>query len=240
MSNKKEENKKTETFEKLHNRKPVTRREFLSTGLIPFAANLVAPNILNMFTGQNAFADASRCGGGGGSNMPAFINVNLAGGSGLSSHALGLDEGGQLLPSYTRLGLGVGSQLSNMVTTEFGGSRWFSNSTFLQGFKTNASMAAMANTAFVSVCVETRDDSADNPIDISGMVDRIRNGEMLPGLNGNRNKPALVVPKPSVNVRSLTDLGSSVLLSGNLQEKLSKSEREKLLKLVNNLSTSQM
>lgn len=235
---KKEENKR-KTFEHLHNKKPVTRREFLATGLIPFAASLVAPNALNMILGSTAQAAASRCSGGSAAgNLPAFLNVNLAGGSGLSSHAIGLDAGGQLLPSYTRMGLGLPGALN--TTKEFGGSVWYAQSSFLAGLRSTATPATVRNTGFVSVCVESRDDSAENPIDISGLVDRVRNGNLLPSLNRNRNMPALNVPKPAVGVRSIADLESSILLSGTLEERLDKTQQAKLVKLIHNLSTSQM
>lgn len=243
MSKNIKKNKKFEDinikFEDLHNKKPVTRRDFLATGIIPFAASVLTPNLLNLLTPGNAFANASRCESGAASaDFPAFINVNLAGGSGLSSHAIGLDEGGQLLEKYTRMGLGLSSRLNTVE--RFGGSVWYQNSTFLRGLETEMSASTMANTAFVNLCVESRDDSAENPIDISGLVDRVRSGSLLPTLNPNRNKPALLVPKPSVAVGGLTDLRSSILLSGNLNNLLNDSEKGKLLNLVNNLSTSQM
>lgn len=229
--------KKKETFEQLHNKKPVTRREFLATGLIPFAAHMMAPNLLNMFGSSTAHA-SSNCASSGLSTMPAFINVNLAGGSGLASHAVGLDAGGQLLPSYTRMGLGLGSALP--TSTEMGGSIWYADSTFLAGLKSTAMQGTLANTAFVSVCAESRDDSSENPQDISGLVDRVRTGALLPSLNGNRNNPALAVPKPPVAVGGLTDLESSILLSGSLKDRLNKNQKAQLTKLIHNLSSSQM
>ncbi|MFK8137943.1 MAG: hypothetical protein AB8E15_06265 [Bdellovibrionales bacterium] len=237
------ENYQTEvTFEGLHNKKPVTRRDFLATGLIPFAASIVTPSLLQVIGINNAHAQgASRCSAGGSaSQMPGFINVNLGGGSGLSSHAIPLDKGGQMISSYSKIGLGTRAQLSNQTSIEFGNSVWYANSTFLEGLKETAGNA-INNTSFVSVCVESRDDTAENKIDISGMVDKVRSGEMLPGIFGNRNRAAMVAPKAPVNINNVDDLERSILLTGDWQQQLGgKANQEKLIKLVSSMNDRQL
>ncbi|RYZ67091.1 MAG: hypothetical protein EOP09_11620, partial [Proteobacteria bacterium] len=58
--------------------KPVTRRDFLSAGIIPFAANIFVPNWISLVLGNSAQAQtAAACDAGAGGMIP-FVTVNLS------------------------------------------------------------------------------------------------------------------------------------------------------------------
>ena len=81
--------------------KPVTRRDFLGAGLIPFAATVALPNWAQMLFGSTAqAADSLTCPQVGSSMIP-FISLNLSGGGGLASNYVPMDVSGNPLPSLS-------------------------------------------------------------------------------------------------------------------------------------------
>jgi hypothetical protein len=230
---------------KTGHRKPVTRREFLSHGLIPFAASAMVPGALGLLTTSvpSAMAQALSCPGDS-SVMASFITLNLAGGAALSSNFLPRDAGGQLLPSYGKMGGGTAANLTTV--NEFGVNAFVSTSPLLTGLKSVATAATLANTAFVGVCAQSQDDSAGNKLDASGMAYKAGAlGSMLPNLGsqssatGIRQMASTVQPPPPLVVKSFNDLANSIGYTAALKNSLSATQRSSLTKLVQNLSTSQ-
>jgi len=73
-------------------KKPVTRREFLNYGMIPFAASAFMPNWLQLFSPERSLAQVGAGCPAAGSNMIPFIQLNLAGGAGLMANYVPMDK----------------------------------------------------------------------------------------------------------------------------------------------------
>lgn len=84
-------------------RRPITRRDFLNTGLISVGTSLMAPTITSLFS-QTAWAkDLDYCGSG--NPLPTFINLQLAGGPALFAQHLPRGKDGGNLSAYLRVGM---------------------------------------------------------------------------------------------------------------------------------------
>lgn len=252
--NKKNTNLLIEPAEKvfLHDdhKRPTTRREFLATGLIGFSGFMMAPSILSILTRPgNAFAaGGADCAAGAASLLPAFVAVNLSGGASLSSQYLPLDQGGNLLPKYDRIGLGnappVEMEFGNVPFAGMVNDRLTSQ--FLAGIRQATSPSTRNRTAFVGVCVQTQDDTGDNQIDPSGLVTAAGlTGSLLPRLGrsgtttGIRQRHAKLPPPAPLVVRNVDDILGALSPAGSLNSRLNKKQKSSLMKLISGLSGSQ-
>lgn len=228
----------------------MSRRELLATGLISFSAYLLLPSWIT-FLGSSAEAQAAGCTQTSSGLIP-FITVNLQGGAALQANYLPLDQGGQKLANYDRMGLG-NSGAAVPVETEFGnvpfaGKKPSSNvliSQFLAGFRSVATEAA-ANTAFVAVCTRARDDFADNKLAVNGLLAQAGlQGSILPFLGITRRRagisqaPAVLNPPSPLLVNSFGAITNSIVPAGALDAALSSKQKSSLLSLVSKLSTAQ-
>jgi hypothetical protein len=226
--------------------KPVSRRDFLAAGLIPFSATMMMPQWLNLLMPSNAFA-ATNCPNPT-SDMIPFITLNLSGGAGLSGNYIALDQGGQMLPSYTNMGLGkappVEREFGNVGFAGMNGGALISK--FLQGVRETAPNG-IQKTAFVAVCVRSRDDSSENKFAADGLLARAGlMGSLLPNLGRRANtvagigQAAAVLPPPApLIVNSFTALANSLGYAGALGTVLKPQQKEALARLVSQLSASQ-
>jgi hypothetical protein len=256
MSNKNKKNEIPRWAQQGH-KKPVSRREFLAAGIIPFSAYMMAPNWMKMLLGPDLALAAPNCPTAG-SGMIPIICVDLAGGAGLQSNFVPHTQDLQLLTSYTKMGLGTTSTLP--IERAFGNvpfagvrpslaanpadNRYYI-ATFLKGFR-NTAAAAEANTAFVGVCMNSQDDTNANPISPMGMIARAGlTGSQLPGLgtddsaSGGRHRPALITPPAPLIVRNFNDIANSLGYAESLGTMLSKNQKVALAKTVDRLNASQ-
>lgn len=233
-------------------KRPTTRRDFLAAGLIGVSGYLMAPSILSILARPNRAwgAESASCGSDSAVEMPAFVTINLAGGAALAGNYIALDQGGSMLPSYDLVGLGqappVEREFGNVA---FAGAPSGSDrlaAQFLAGIRAGASRATLDKTAFIAACVPLQDDSSNNKIDISGMVAAAGlSGSLLPRLGqresvtGVRQEPAIVRPSAPLVVNSINDILGALSPAGALASKLTSQQRQGLLKLVNNLSSTQ-
>ena len=83
--------KKQQTFEHLH-AKPVSRRDFLASGLLPFSATMFMPSVLNIF-GRVGVAQAQEviCQSASTLNVCPFISLKLSGGAAMSANFVPLN-----------------------------------------------------------------------------------------------------------------------------------------------------
>ena len=95
----------------------VTRRDFLSHGLISFGAWAAVPSVLGIGMQKALAAD---CGGGAVSSMTPFMVFDMAGGASLPGNFLVGKQGGpqDLLASYSQLGWNP--RESGGLNTDFG------------------------------------------------------------------------------------------------------------------------
>ncbi|MDX9730959.1 MAG: hypothetical protein RBT63_04225 [Bdellovibrionales bacterium] len=238
--------------------KPVTRRDFLSTGIIGFSGMMVAPSILNVLARPEfAFGqETDQCSTSGG-GLPAFITVNLSGGASLSGNLPPLNEGRDPLPGYSLLGLGPDSGVmlnDTMSSTMFQGVRVAGtrNATvpaghFWLGLANRAAQGTVDKTSLVNVCIASADDNSGNRKDVSGLIMASGlSGEILPNLGTTANTPtgighqaAIVTPEAPLIVRNYSDIAGSLRPAGTLATRLTDARRKKLLELVGSLSGSQ-
>ncbi len=227
-------------------KKPVTRREFLAHGIIPFAATTFLPNWLKLLAPNEALAQVG-CPAPQGSLIP-FVQLNLAGGAGLMANFVPMNAQGSTLASYDRMGLGnsgvpIEREFGNVPFAGMNNGSLISK--VLEGIRAAATPEALARTAFVGVCVRSRDDSSENFFALNGMVHKAGLvGTKLPNLgsrdtvSGITQRPAMIVPPSPLVVRSYNDIANSLSYTAALGS-LSQIQKEKLTKLVSDLNSSQ-
>lgn len=225
--------------------KPVSRRDFLSAGLIPFSASLLAPTWINLLL--PSLAQAATCEVAGNDMLP-FITLNLAGGAGLCGNYIARDQGGLMLPSYDTMGLGK----TPPIEREFGDVSFagMNNgaliSKFLQGVRERAPNA-IQKTAFVAVCVQSRDDSAENKFSADAMVAKAGlTGSLLPNLGrradtttGINQASAIFEPPAPMIINSFNSLTASLGYAAALGTTLKPQQKSTLANLINRLSEFQ-
>ncbi len=184
-------------------RRPVTRREFLSSGLLTGAGLVAGPTLFSLFANPRAARAAlssdlqalvSDCGIAvqGAGKIP-FICVDLAGGANIAgSNVLVGGQGGQLdflsTAGYSRLGLP--GDMAPMVTNPQTGTNDFINtdmglafhtdSAFLRGILEKASPATLANTNGAIIPARSDNDTGNNPHNpMYGIYKAGADGELL-------------------------------------------------------------
>ncbi len=241
--------------------KLVTRRDFLKAGVIPFAASITPLSVLEaLLMGSNANAVVCPPVGGGGP-MHGFLplmTVHLSGGGTLAANRLAKDIGGNIITNMDTCGLG--NALSGANSTSFQGvGGWFTSnaaldSGFLRGLKQAATQTGLPpllanylqNTAVLSVCVPSQDDSSMNPFDISSLAKHAgvtgTNIAQVAGPSSPGNLPVLATEYPAaqqVAINSVADLTSAVGVGGILQTTYSNVQRGQLFGLIKRLSDEQ-
>ncbi len=239
-------NKKIPFWATLGHGKPVTRRDFLATGLIPFSAWAVAPSLVQLLASSQAEAQTADCLQSSTGMIP-FITINLAGGPSLASQlALRRLDGEYLGLGYRRIGLGSGPNKSFKPVVEFGGVEFsgpavgatttIPTSKFLHGMRTTQSNAiateglprnpALDKTAFLYMPASSTDDSSDNPFDVTGAVvkmglagSKLQNLGTSGTLTGISQKSALTPPPAPFVVRKLDDLTGALGYTSSLLAK---------------------
>jgi hypothetical protein len=230
--------------------KPVTRRDFLSAGIIPFAANIVIPNWASMILGSNANAQtAVNCDAANATALIPFVTLNLSGGAAMGSNYLPMGPGGDPISSYSKMGLGD-NQVP--IEREFGNVPFAGNlggvilSKFLVGVRAGATAPTLANTAFLAIPCDSQNDTASNRFDISGAITKAGLiGSKLPNLGqkntrtGLNQASAVVAPPAPLVVGNYSALTNSIGYSATLGTALNTTQKNSLAKLLSNLNGSQ-
>lgn len=219
---------------KTGHRKPVTRREMLSYGVIPFAARLIAPAWTTLLFGANE-AQAQTAA------MIPVVTINLSGGYAAAGNWMPMDAGGQPLKSYGQLGAGT----TPTFQREFGNVAFSPTSGILAGIRAQAG-TALTTSSFVGIPVKSNDDSSANPLAIEGMLVKAGlAGSLIPNL-GNKNSPtgqnnaaAVLRPPAPLIVNSLAAITGSLSYAGALGTALSDAQKGTLAKTIDSLSQAQ-
>lgn len=249
MNNKKPTPKEIPMWAQIGHAKPVTRREMLATGVIPFAAYLTMPAWIQMFQMPEATAaDLSTCAPAA-SGLSPFITVNLAGGASLGGNYIPTKEDGSFLKNYSLLGMGAAATLP--VAREFGNVPFGGlvngrlTSQFLAGVRAQAP-TAIAKTAFIAICTRARDDSGSNPLSIDGMLYAAGlRGNLIPNIgqkktpSGSNQSSALFAPPTPLNVTNVGSITGALAYTSGLAKVLDVGQRGKLAKAVRALSEAQ-
>jgi hypothetical protein len=152
---------------------PVSRRDFLSAGLIAGSATVIVPGLAkaNVITNlDGAGLDASGCGISAGAGKIPFICFDLSGGANIAgSNVLIGGQGGQLdflsTAGYSKLGI-PGNMTPNLptFTDQTFGLAFHSDSAFLRGMKLRATGASTAtNTNGTVIAARSENDTGNNP-----------------------------------------------------------------------------
>jgi len=225
--------------------KPVTRRDFLSAGIIPFAANMFVPNWMSLILGNQAMAQTTAADCPAPASLIPFVTVNLSGGAAMSANFVPMNAAREPISSYSRIGLG-----DNKLTLEreFGNAPFAGDqiSTFLAGLRAQAVAGTIANTAFIGIPCDSQNDTNTNKFDISGAITKAGLvGTNLPNLGrvntrtGLNQSSALLTPPSPLVVNSYNALLTSIGYSASLGTALNQNQKNSLAKLMSNLSESQ-
>jgi hypothetical protein len=235
---------KYKAYCEMHNRRPVSRRDFLSAGVIGFSGYLTLPPLLAVLA-RSSPALAEECAQADRApTLAAFITLNLSGGAMLAANFVPHDAGGQPLSSYNIMGMGNGAV---PITREFGDAPFAGNgiSKLITSLRATAAQTTRDRTAFVAVNSRSQDDTGNNMLDASGMVAKAGLlGTKLPNLGArdtdtgiNQRYSSVKPPNPLI-VRNLNDLIGALGLGGSLG-RLSQAQQINLLKLVQSLNDAQ-
>lgn len=200
--------------------RPVSRRDFVSTGMLTGAATVVVPSIMSMVAARGAHADvltdltgigSGGCGITGGAGKIPFICFDLSGGANIAgSNVLVGKQGGQMdfltTAGYSKLGL-PGNMTPNLPTftdTTFG-LAFHSDSAFLRGMKMRAQATTAATTNGTIIAARSENDTGNNPHNpMYGIARTGAKGELLTLIGsvssdsgGNSMAPAMMID-PSV------------------------------------------
>lgn len=191
-------------------KKPVTRRDFISQGMMTGAASVVTPSLLGLFANpQKASAALSpdiealknACGIAvqGAGKIP-FICFDLAGGANISgSNVLVGNRDGQLdflsSAGYSKMGLpgdvvpsimNPQTGLSDFINTDYG-LAFHSDSGFLRGIQEKTDAATAANTSGAVIPARSDNDTGNNPHNPMYGINKIGADGSLLTLIGSRN-----------------------------------------------------
>lgn len=230
-----------------HHKKPVTRRDFLRTGVIHSLGVMAAPSLFNLF-GTFNIAHAAECAAASASAMAPFITINLSGGWSMAGNWMPFDINNNKLPSYTTL---AGGTNPNILTAFGNQARFFNNnggagSRFIQALRANAGDAVLNNAAFVGVPCKSNDDTGDNRLDASAFVMRAGLvGPQLPNM-GTRGTVTGINQEPIFNERppapliasNFNSVAGALGFAGALGQ-LNATQQARLSKLAMDLSNSQ-
>lgn len=230
--------------------KPVTRRDFLAAGIIPFAASIAVPNWVSLLLGSSANAAEGSANCALPDTLIPFVTVNLSGGAALASNFVPMNSAGAPISSYNKLGLG-NNQVP--IVNEFANGAPFAGmsggaliSKFLEGLRSQAVASTIANTVFIGVPCESQNDTGANKLDVSGLVTKAGLvGSNLPNLGtsgtstGIGQMPALIPPPAPLVVSSFTAMTSSIGYTAAIGRSLNNKQRGALSKLLRDLNTTQ-
>ena len=228
---------------------PVTRRDFLKYGVIPFAGSLLAPSLLSqiLFQGK-ALAQDSQCGSASSNAYMPFLIFDMAGGAALPGNFLVGKKGGpeDLMSSYDTLGWNP--KAANAVDTSFGLPMARNQSQILAGIRQTASTQALALLKMGSFCHFSLDDTGSNKTSALSLIARAGlQGKFLQTgvgtrntLSGGNSDVALqeTLYKPTF-VQSILDIQSSVS-SGSAFNDLSEDEIKALNRAIYEMSATQI
>lgn len=227
--------------------KPVTRREFVSRGLISAGGFAMAPSLLSILL------KSSRAHAKGFDNSPPaprFITFDLVGGAALFANFLVGGHGGpeDLLDSYDLLGWDP--RKPNALDRSFGLPMAGNGvGKILDGINKGSSVEARAHFRMASLLHVGQIDTSDNPLSILSLVSasQLTDGKSLTStlglsqsVSGANSKPLLDLPNNRpFYVSDLTALLQAVGLSGSLFD-LNNASKSRIGKLLNRLSNSQL
>ncbi len=176
-------------------KRPVTRRQFLSQGMITGAAAVTAPTLLSLLGGRQAMAQSLCTPPVGGAGMIPFIGIDLAGGANIAgSNVMVGGQGGQedaiSLAGYSKLGLPPDltpqGSAASVVDSEFG-LLFHTDSAMLDGIRSRTTADTRSRVNGTVFCARSANDTPNNEHNpLYGIAQVGADGSLLT-LIGSRN-----------------------------------------------------
>ncbi len=235
-----------------HGRKPVTRREFLASGAIPAMSWMIPPSLLTTFANSGVANALELCKVNAGASFPPIVNINANGGWWVAGNNIFLTEGRELLPHYGRNGLGSANNLvSNIVKDGHFKNKppFYAGSGFLAGVQSglvnNMASAALANTNFVSMPLQSQNDSDTNALAPFYLLQKAGlKGKILPNIGrvdngiGVSNASAFGVSPAPLVVNNVDNIVNALGVADRLKD-LTPNQKTKMFKASAALSAAQ-
>lgn len=240
---------------------PITRRDFVSRGLISGGGLILAPSILGILLKSQIAEAALTCPSAiAPSGLMPFLSIDCDGGAALSANAVvGSQTSGPLvlLPSYNKRGLtynpaSTPGSIDSRFGTPFHSGPSPSDTTkpiskIFEGIITTASAATQANTRIVTICHTSDDDTSNNLLNPAIAAARSGlGGKYYKNGIGARNSASGGNSAPSLSDGSLRPLYAnsvtSVLEAVNFGATVSSyqpSFKSKMAKAISSLTSSQ-
>ena len=151
---------------------PVTRRDFLKYGVLPFAGQLLVPSLLTQILNLTITRSARAEGGMAAIPYIPFLVFDMAGGGALPGNFLVGKQGGpeDLLNTYETLGWNP--RAANALDKSFGLPMARDQSQLLAGMKQAASAEALLNLRMGSFCNFSQDDTSSNQTSALTLISR--------------------------------------------------------------------
>ncbi len=225
--------------------KPVTRRDMLASGVIPFAASFAMPSWMQIFANAGvAQAQDALCAKVG-STLPAFMQFKANGGFAAGMNFVANAAGGQMVKDFSKYGGGTDANLP--IVTEFGNNaQFYAASGFLTGLRAAALPATLKKAIFLGVPCRIGDDSGTQKLGLAGAVTKAGLvGSILPTLGtestitGLSAEPAMNRgSEPPLRVSRQQDLAGSLGVTGILAN-LSDEQKKRLFTTIQGVTKAQ-
>ncbi|MBP9707416.1 MAG: hypothetical protein KBD78_07195 [Oligoflexales bacterium] len=233
-------------------KKPVTRRDFLSRGMISGTGWVITPSLLGSFVSQRAFG--LECGAakpGVSSSLPVLI-FDLSGGANITGgNVMVGKQGGQkdYLANYSSLGVPASMAPQNGNINEQLGLVFHSDSGFLRGILETSSVETRAKIEGALFCTSSNDDTGNNPHNpMYWLAKAGARGELTnlvgteSSISGGRSMPPAASIDPALRPVRVGDPSAALNLvnPGKLAQLLSGPDVEKILRATHRMSASRL
>lgn len=226
-----------------------SRREFLATTLAPGIGYACLPSLATVIGNANAIANGCAPESAG-TEFPAFIAIDLAGGASIAGNNVIVykGDGTELLSSYEGLGLPSTLHPSNTgKINEDLGLKMHTDSRMLAGIRAIAP-EALANTNGCVICTQTADDTSANQLATApGIFAAGGAGSVVPlvgmqaggaGSSGGRSANAFISSVAPTLISSPTS-ANSIVSPGRQWSGRERSRLDRVLRKIQNLSNRQ-
>ncbi len=239
-------------------KKPVTRRDFLSSGLIQGTGYMMLPSVLDILLNHGIARAQAVCASTGANNMPALITIDASGGACFAWDIPPMDAGNNPLSSYSRLGLGtapttIQTLFANAIKRSTTGTMipqveiTLNSATVTTATSGANATTILGKTTCIPIWTSSRDDS-------STVANGIQTAAINAGLNGKlkllgtRDSKTGVADVdafdlPSVTPfipRSIDDIVNSLgAPASGAFGRLAQNKRDSLMKIIKNLNSNQ-
>jgi hypothetical protein len=224
MSKKKEKEKTGEKKIQIHHGQPVTRRDFLSSGLAGSAGFLLMPTIVGMIAKENLAMAADCASSAVSSVLPPCLIFDFSGGMAIAQDTAAWGPGGPgdflSLSGYNQLGYPANqapSVAGQLEANPVGGINWHIAGGLNLGLKSVMSAAAQANTSGALIAGQSPDDTNNGPhnfchlvakagllgslVTIAGTQSSSSGGNSLPTEDNPSTRPVRIAsPNDSLNL----------------------------------------